>query len=120
MESQSLSDTFKDIKQAVLPEFTGSQPVMRIDFFAVFELCMRLLEDLVQTLESEPEVLVYNMCSSARFDVVDSILDLFAAHAEGNYSDPLLTREHLHGVVLVRGVFERLKKRELSDVLRKV
>ena len=49
--STVFSTILDKIKDALLPEFQGDLPIARIDFIAVFRMCVRLLEDLCTALE---------------------------------------------------------------------
>lgn len=67
--------TMERIEEALRPEFQGSVPIARLDFFAIFQDCIRILEELSTRLDG-------NKRSSAHlgFELVDNLLTQIAEH----------------------------------------
>lgn len=67
--------TMDKIKDAVLPELQGDLPIAQIDYFAVFRICIQVLEELCTHIDKD-------LKASAQhgFELVDSLLERISEH----------------------------------------
>lgn len=79
--SQQLSSTvftvtMEKIKNTVLPELEGDIPVARIDYFAVFRVCIQILEDLCVHMEGSNDPAT----AQRGYELVDALLGDIGQH----------------------------------------
>lgn len=67
--------TMDNIKDAVLPELQGDLPIARIDYFAVFQICIQVLEELCTHLDKDSKA-----SAQRGFEWVDSLLEQISEH----------------------------------------
>jgi hypothetical protein len=75
INSKPFSVTLDKIKDAVLPELQGDQPIARIDFFTIFRVCIQILEELCTHMEENPKVSAHN-----GYEWVDWLLEQLSEH----------------------------------------
>ena len=80
VHSKPFNVSLEKIKTRVLPEFNSEIPVMRINFFAVFRFCLKLLQDLGETLDQHPGISAQGKGVPLGFAWADHILDSIVEH----------------------------------------
>ncbi|KAJ0275840.1 hypothetical protein Brms1b_003919 [Colletotrichum noveboracense] len=109
---QPMNMIIERVKNKVLPELKGEKPVARLNFFAVFRLCVRIMERFAKDL---PKVARLNVNKSMLPQgaglgslYVDIILDDFSAQLDDDYA-----RKHIEefpGLLECRRIFESLQE----------
>lgn len=67
------------IKDAVLPELQGDLPIARIDYFAVFRICIQVLEELCTHFDKDRKA-----SAQHGFELVDVLLEQISEHERDN------------------------------------
>ena len=71
--------TMDKIKDAVLPELQGDLPIARIDYFAVFRICIQVLEELCTHFDKDRKA-----SAQHGFELVDVLLEQISEHERDN------------------------------------
>ncbi|KAL3478441.1 hypothetical protein BJX99DRAFT_256561 [Aspergillus californicus] len=85
VNSKPFPVTMDKIKDAVLPELQGDQPIARVDFFTIFRVCIQILEELCTHMEENTKASAQN-----GFEWVDYLLEQISEHQKDDHVAPLL------------------------------
>ncbi|KAK5703312.1 hypothetical protein LTR17_022221 [Elasticomyces elasticus] len=107
VHSVPFSDCLNRIYTAVLPEFTGDSPVMRMNFLSVFQICISTLRDIVDAIMNDPDNGIDGLQRSNRIEVVDLLLVQIDEHLEDDSKRPLL--KFWRPLNLAKDVFRSIK-----------
>lgn len=95
------------IGSAVLGEFSGDTPFMRINFFAVFQTCLALLQQILDVFKANNSgVIIKGHDAGARFAIVDLVLEEITAQLEDPAKRALL--KYWRPLGLVKQVFRSM------------
>lgn len=104
------------IKAAVLPEFVGNLPIVRLNLFGIFVFCTKILQELGRKVDEAPEIVSRGKGPPLGYAFVDVILGDIVEHLNNKFKKELMPfwRE----LNMTKSVFEGIESEiSVSDYL---